>query len=164
MEQWNVFYSDQIEEALEKRQRAMEDMRREVDRETERHIEVMNKEWELYRLAIGQEMNRHNSCVKKVTEKYLGYVDIHEAAIRNLKKEVTDRGGELRIKDSGARSSGSNRWLDVGLDEMSETMRRTKEHIEENRLAEVGPWYQVPKNYEPSRTWETYLPRYERND
>ena len=57
-QEWNKYYGDRIEDALEKRQRAMEDMQREVDRETEGHVEVMNKEWEIYRLAIDKEMSR----------------------------------------------------------------------------------------------------------
>ena len=157
-----MYYSDRIEDELNKRVGAMEDMRREVDRGMERHIEVMNKEWELYRLAIGQEMNKHNSQVKRITEKYLGSVDIHEAALRKLTKEVLDRGGELQIKDTGARSSGSNRWLDVGLDDMIKATREIGERTEEYRVAEIGPWYRVPGDYEPTRAGETYIPRFER--
>ena len=46
-EEWNIWYGDRIEDSMVKRLSAVEDMKREINRENVGHGETMNKIWEV---------------------------------------------------------------------------------------------------------------------
>ena len=103
-------------------------------------------------MRLQKEVSRYNLSVKKIQEKFLGMVDVHEAALRGAIDSVEAAGGELRPRNSEAKSSS---WLDSGLDEMIEEQRKRDEPEEDDEPVEVGPWWKIPVGYKPERIGET---------
>ena len=56
----------------------------------------------------------------------------------------------------------TNRWLNMGLDDVIREAREAGGGPGERRSMENVPWYQIPDDYEPARVGETYIPKFER--
>ena len=103
---------------------------------------------------------------------------MYEAELREVTKEVTDSGRELRRgtkdrrdatddRDGSIGSTGTDRKLDSGLDQIiEEEARRRRADRDEDEVPEEdfvpGPWWEILQGYVPGRPGETYLPRFER--
>ena len=73
---------DRLEDAFGKRMGAIEALRREVRRETDRHTAEMSHERERYRRTVVQELDRHDGNIRRIAEKYRDAVGMHEEAIQ----------------------------------------------------------------------------------
>ena len=77
-----------IEDAMERRQRDMEEMEDAIDWENKGHLKVMEWAWEKYRKEVDSETRRHNEVITDIYETYQGRISVHEKVLREMSKKA----------------------------------------------------------------------------
>ena len=87
-----------MEDAMERRQRDMEEMEDAIDWENKGHLKVMEWAWEKYRKEVDSETRRHNEVITGIYETYQGRIPVHEKVLREMGKKAVSM-LEMRMED-----------------------------------------------------------------